>query len=491
MLIQFFSYISSEDIGADGLVRIIFDNVIKNSNYQMSVRALLGIYLVYTTIQFLLGGTNISQHQLLMIMVKIIVIAQLLSTETAWSFFNQYLFSFLLNGSSFVMGLVGSVFEGDSDIFSIILAPQIYIKLAALPFAGSGEGFGLGIAYIVCFIMCIFIVLMATFYSLIIYMMCAIMMAMLIMLAPIFLCFVLFDQTKPLFDNWIKALISFSLQTIILVAGIAMISLLIKDQIYKNLGFRACQKVLYNIQTQNGFNTQIVGNQGRTVSLYIWNPVYSTPPKEVPVNMPLPNAHYEVIDSSGNITTSPYLTTTSDIKATYCPPFQCFGERYPSFPYLNPEDTHDAERLKTAWSGSLVSASDIILLLVCSLMMYGYSSKALGIAESITGGISIKSAAQTARTSGVQNTKTAGNMASSGLNSVAGAARRGVGHTIGALSAARSRLSSIGSNATNWINRKLSKKQSPQDLATDSVEKKDTAEKKDLATDSVEKKDSS
>ncbi len=386
--------ITETEVLDNGFLKIVYNNVINNPNYKLAVSALLTIYLIYTFMQFLLGNSEMNTKELMTVILKIIIISQLLSADTAWTFFNQYLFSLFFNGSAYLLGLLGSSFDGETNIVSLLLTPQLYIKLSSLPFLdNAGSAFGIGIAYMIILIISILIAIWGVMYSLTVYVLCLMMISMLIILAPIFLCFVLFDQTKGIFDKWLQYLISFSLQTIILMAGVSMFSVIIKDQIYKNLGFRVCQKILYQIHTQNAFNTKIVGNQGRTASIYFWKPKYLTPEDgEEMVNIPLPNAHYEV-EQDGKIISSPYLANAGAVNAKYCAPYQCTGMRYPSFPFLDPEDPFDASKLKRAWRGDLLSLQDVIVMFVCSLLMLIYSSNAVSVAAFITGGFSAETTA--------------------------------------------------------------------------------------------------
>ncbi|MDX1916496.1 MAG: type IV secretion system protein [Rickettsiaceae bacterium] len=374
------TYVGMSNILSSGLVVKIFNNIISNSNYQMCINALLSMFIMYHAFQFMIGGTHVSQKSLLILILKVIIVSRLLTSSTAWSFFSQYLFFLFLDGSAYLVALISGEFAG-VDIFSLLLSPQLYIKIFALPWAGSADAFGLGIAYTLVFLVCIAITIYSVFYSITVYLTCLMMMGALMMLAPIFISFILFDFTKNLFNTWLKEFASYALQSVILVAGIAMITLMLKDQIYKNLGFRVCKDNLYSPSVDNAFNTSLVGSAKRTPSLYIWKPHFSA--TESMVYMPIPLGFYAIsTDSQG------YVTNTEDtLSSTYCPPYECFGNRYPSFPFLDPSNAGDAAKLARARSGELVSSYDLLLITACTLLMFTFTSHAITMAAKISDGI--------------------------------------------------------------------------------------------------------
>jgi type IV secretion system protein VirB6 len=60
---------------------------------------------------------------------------------------------------------------------------------------------------------------MVFFEAAVIYLSALIAIGLLITMAPIFICFMLFGFTKSLCDNWLKQLILYTLQPIILFTG--------------------------------------------------------------------------------------------------------------------------------------------------------------------------------------------------------------------------------------------------------------------------------
>ncbi|MDX1924627.1 MAG: type IV secretion system protein [Rickettsiaceae bacterium] len=380
-------------VAEDGMVKIIFKNIVENPSYHMSVYALTILSLIYYVTMFLLGHSEFKIHEFAILIVKIIAVSTLLTYKGGWDFFNRYLFNFFIDGTGYLIYLVQDLYGSNSpsdNIVSLLLSPQLYIKLSALPYVGAnGTSFGIGIAYVASFLISLIFIAWGLIYTSVVYTTCLLMIGMFIMLAPVILCFILFEQTREIFETWLRSLISYTLQPVVLFAGVMMMALLVKTQIYKNLGFRVCQKAVYSIRTQNAFNNQIVGNGIRDASLYYWKPRFNKHNEadntgEQKIEILIPYAHYKIYNSSGEPTAEYYAP--SDTTYEYCKAYECRGERYPSFPYLDPNNSTDMEKLRSFWRGRVVDISDVFMLLISATLLHSFAYRAPSIVQQITGG---------------------------------------------------------------------------------------------------------
>jgi len=78
--------------------------------------------------------------------------------------------------------------------------------------------------------------------AIIAYMMAIIVVGMLLTMAPIFISFILFQQTKSYFDTWIRMLFRYTLEPIMLIAGLTFINELIVIALHGVIGNPACWK---------------------------------------------------------------------------------------------------------------------------------------------------------------------------------------------------------------------------------------------------------
>ena len=75
-----------------------------------------------------------------------------------------------------------------------------------------------------------------------VYLMAFMAIAVLIALAPIFLTFMLFEQTWSLFDNWIKFTFRYMIEPAIMLAGIIILTQLFTIYLDQVIGYSVCWK---------------------------------------------------------------------------------------------------------------------------------------------------------------------------------------------------------------------------------------------------------
>lgn len=363
-----------------GMIKQTFEHVINGTGYKLAVSSLLTLSIMFYAINFLIGNIKMTHHDLVVRVIKILIVSQLISNHSAWDFFYNNFFTYFIDGSQDLINIVkntGGAGPGAASLISLMLSPHIFIKLSALPFV-SVEAFGFSLAYaVIYFIVLLPLVFLGLFYSSVVYITCIVMMGLIVCLAPIFLCFLLFETTKNLFETWMKQLMSYALQPLIVVTGVSLGSIMIRHQIYQTLGFRVCkQDMFYVDHHENSFRKSIRGDSSRSASAYFWMPLYSR--TEPLTKIWLPEAHFE--DYAGN------KVSASTPGARYCEPYMCKGDRYLSFPFLDPKDPADKRALDLFKSGSFTSMYDLLFIIIVASLLIYFILGATKIAAFITGG---------------------------------------------------------------------------------------------------------
>jgi hypothetical protein len=82
----------------DQLSESIFKTTIKNSNFTTPVKATLTLYIIVLTISFMFGLVQMSHKELLSRMLKLIIVTQLLTGDSSYTFFKDYFFTFFTDG---------------------------------------------------------------------------------------------------------------------------------------------------------------------------------------------------------------------------------------------------------------------------------------------------------------------------------------------------------------------------------------------------------
>lgn len=233
--------------GQDGLVKSIFDNMLEDSNMLNAIRSVLVLYIALTALAFLTGMSNITQKEGVMRLAKFAVVAALIQPDS-WNFFNTYLFKLITQGSVTLINDFATLpnetpAATPSDIFaSVISTPwntltsgAVNAKLIALALSGP---FGIFVAF--CIAVALVTYMWCMFKALMIYLVSLVMISFLFIIAPIYICFILFNYTKKMFDTWIKQMISYALQPVIVFAAIAIMQPILYAAMYAALGFTVC-----------------------------------------------------------------------------------------------------------------------------------------------------------------------------------------------------------------------------------------------------------
>jgi type IV secretion system protein VirB6 len=361
----------------DGLIRKIYLGIVNNPGYRLAVSALLTLYIMYTGLSYLAGNIQLTQIELITRVIKIAIISALLNTEYSWSFFNDYLFVYFIGGVEQILQMIieaGATGPGSPGILALMMAPQTVAKLLSLLFTDW-----LGLIYIILFFVALYFILIIFFKATVIYLSALIAIGMIIIMGPVFICFLLFDVTRSLFDNWLKQLISYALQPIILFTGLIFISMILRQEIYGALGFRVCKQG-FPVMTNSdgaplfGDKTADVLGPDLSNSIFYWwfpQPMKAEQFSKETKAIPIPIDHFADENVIGTVSSS-----------GFCEAYACVGDRYVDLPFLDP--TKDARRITQFWNGKFVQLDGLLLIFVAIYLLNKFNSLAVSISRFIT-----------------------------------------------------------------------------------------------------------
>lgn len=225
-----------------------FFQAIINSGISAIFRAALTLYIGILGLFYIVGMAQMHPYDMVTRMIKVIIIAMVVGPG-GWTFFNTYVGGLFRSGldelmsdiSGLMVTTVSSLMSSTVDLSAMdvsnystgtnnpflpldllvgqILKPGTFATMNAA--AGDG-GAGWGVAYIGVFVFGLFYLVGAIAKAMWIYLLSLLTTSFLIGLAPIFIVFMLFQRTKSMFDNWLKAMISFSLQPLFLFLFLAL-----------------------------------------------------------------------------------------------------------------------------------------------------------------------------------------------------------------------------------------------------------------------------
>lgn len=354
-----------------GIVRRTFENIINNPAYRLSVSAFLTLYIMFTGFSFLIGNVNLTHTELIVRVTKVSIVSILLNSTTSWEFFHDYLFVFFVEGVEQVLQIikeVSSTGPGSSSIIGLMIATQTMAKLFSLLFVDS-----LGFIYIILFLIALYFIFWMFFQATIIYLTALIAIGMIITMGPIFICFMLFGITRSLFENWLKQLISYAIQPIILFTGLAFISIIIRTEIYSSLGFGVCKfdfPKMGALTSLFGSNTDYLDPSIEKSIFYWWfpNPMKSSgfTKKKAPILVPV---DHRVDDGTPN--------------GKLCLAYECIEERYVELPFLDP--IKDKDRISDFFAGNFVQLYQLFLIFICVYLLSKFNDTAVSLAKFLTG----------------------------------------------------------------------------------------------------------
>ena len=192
--------------------RILYSNLA--TGLGTAIDSALTLYIMMYGLYFLIGATTVKTIDLVTRVVKIGIVSALIG-QHSWDFFNNYFFVAFLDGTNYLLNyamnqqtVVGNPF-GFIDIilnkyWNWALWRSLLIQLFQLP---TGLTF---FAILTIYSICLYLISVLQVVTG--YLMAFLSLNILIALAPVFITFMLFERTKPLFNNWVSALFNCALQ---------------------------------------------------------------------------------------------------------------------------------------------------------------------------------------------------------------------------------------------------------------------------------------
>ena len=353
---------------SSALVPKLYNRIIKNPNFKAVVRILCILSVMILSINFMIGTSRISSVELVSQTAKISAIAMLLSTDQSWRFFNDYLFTFFIEGSSFLKDLVMSKSTSHS-IITLIFSVNTVMKLFALCFTSL-----LGPIYVLIYLFALCFFAFSIFNTYIAYIISIMVLGLIIIMGPIFISMILFKQTRYLFDNWIKQMMYYALQPMFLFLGISISSIIVTDVIYKSLGFPVCKKHFFAIPNLN-----------------ITDPTSYDPEDNV---FPIVSFLIPKTNDSFRLQTIPVPNGVIDMDNKVHPPYSVFDKRFPDLPYLKPETqydspmwkkgSHDQYRINRIRKGHFLFMEDLLIMIAAAWLLMKYNIQVERMAKMIS-----------------------------------------------------------------------------------------------------------
>lgn len=215
--------------------KIIYHNIVKQSGFRTVVRVILVLFVILTVMFFMLGLIEINRTELIVRLFKIGIISTVISHPTLNVIPNllQGIIDSTIDISTIIMKAsmfdpvnnipllpfpeLNTVFSACDDVIEMVTSAAFNAKIWGMLFTNK--------CYIIIgMYICVVLMFMGMWRSLVQYLMSFFLLALLIIMLPIFIISILFKQTIHLFDNWVEQFIGSCVMLIVVTATVLLIS---------------------------------------------------------------------------------------------------------------------------------------------------------------------------------------------------------------------------------------------------------------------------
>lgn len=365
----------------------MYSNIVSDPTFRSAVWGLLTLYVIISAIAYLFGFAKVTQADIVIRIVKVGIIAQLLSPQS-WEWFNYYLFTpFTYGVNDFICIVVDAAVPGmcqggmGIDVFDNMLkqffSAETHAKASSALFYGGGAG----IVYVIMIYTAIIVFLIMIVKTLFAFLIAYIPTALLITIAPFFICFMLFERTKHLFDGWLKEMFSYAMQSFLAMAMLGLVAAIIMEMMHRTIGYRVCWKCLWCP------SWDILGMKFQPFGGSWYDPDG--------IKYYLPDIRYT--ETTLNYSEAYFNANALDIEGQYPghlgyiyidadktkPGLERVFRNPTDFPFLDPAT--EGDRIRHRLRGGLLSFSLIFAFLIIIYVSYLYSHQIGGIAQEIAG----------------------------------------------------------------------------------------------------------
>ncbi|MFM7703009.1 MAG: type IV secretion system protein, partial [Alphaproteobacteria bacterium] len=240
-----------------GILKDFYTQLTSHLLFKTVVNIAIVMSITFFGMGFLMGVSEIKHSEIMKILLKIGFIYLFVSPTIGWVWYNKFfvqLFTSATDYLTFSVALIfgnaesisnkiltndfsdkSILFASTDRILTILFSDAVIAKVGALIFSSI-----FGWLYFVLIVYTFINYIYAIANTILLFITCQITTIVLLIIGPFFFIFLLFKITKDMFDNWVKALIGFSLQQIFLVLVISFFNGIIEIFLKNALGYRVC-----------------------------------------------------------------------------------------------------------------------------------------------------------------------------------------------------------------------------------------------------------
>ncbi len=210
-----------------GVVRTVFDRFTLNQDYRTIVGGTGVLFVVLYGIWITTGMTQFNTQSSYDVYIRLVKIIAVFALTSRWPVYSEYVIDFFNRSSDDLILIFYNAFTGQSvatgadvargtfneldNTLDLLVNPRNTVLMMAL-FTTGFSGALYALLLLAGTLMYIAVIVKALY----IYIFALLARTLLFATGPIFIIFLLFERTRSLFDNWLRQIISFSLQPVFL-----------------------------------------------------------------------------------------------------------------------------------------------------------------------------------------------------------------------------------------------------------------------------------
>lgn len=239
----------------------VYKYIISNPSFQVILKMSLILFVAFYGLFYVMGLSDFSHGELITRIVKIGLVYMFLGA-TGWEWFQLIFVEFFKDGVNYLTFSMASSFDDSvgvaiksnqfydksilfrpiDRVIDLFISPIVQKKISALFFEGW-----VGWIFFLLVYWGFYIYIVSIVSAVMLYITAQMFISILFAIAPVFFVFLLYSRTKSFFDNWVKQLISFSLQQIFLMMTLGFFSMMFYEVLKMILNYEVCFEPVWTL----------------------------------------------------------------------------------------------------------------------------------------------------------------------------------------------------------------------------------------------------
>lgn len=253
--------------GSGGIIERLYKGVVSNTGFIDGVRAVIALSIVLMALGYIAGVNQMGQKEIVIYVLKLSVVLAVIS-DTSWEFFYNHLYIIFVEGIDELIKVFASPLSsaltdargiGDGEAVAGGLSQTSTATFEFLDetlgrfwtaetwakMSGILTMFPMGLIYFTALLAGIIMYMMVIIKAVLIYVMALIMIGLLLFLGPVIIIFILFSRTQEIFMGWVKYLMNFAIQPILVFAVLSIFNVFVYNSFYLVLSYDVCWRCAF------------------------------------------------------------------------------------------------------------------------------------------------------------------------------------------------------------------------------------------------------